>query len=221
MRAFDWQQGQHVTFLGTTGSGKTTFALNVLEKRTGSKIVLATKRKDEQLDALKRRGYREIRSVQDLLWDHRKHLFRPVIKSLTDTGPSAEFRHLLNTVFDAGYFTVYADEVRYLTDTLRLRQDMQVLWLQGRALRITIVAGTQRPAWIPLEAYSQATHLFFWRTKDRRDLDRVSDISGGIDRDLLRREIRRLPRYEALYVNTDTDQMFRTKVPKQLVKTRR
>lgn len=221
-----WRQGEHVTVLAPTEGGKTTLMLNLLApqhrrpKRDGFVIVAATKRRDEQLDALKRKGFYETRGMDYMLWDRTKHLFRPPLESLTDTAQQAEFARLLETVFKQGKITLYADEVRYLTDILRLKRHMEVLWLQGRALRITIVAGTQRPSWIPLEAYSQAKHLFFGRSTDERDLKRVSDIGGGIDRDVLRRDIRKLPEYQFLYVNVKTDEMCRTQVPKELATIR-
>lgn len=225
-RLMKWRQGEHVTVLAPTEGGKTTLMLNLLApvgkrpKRDGFVIVAATKRRDEQIDSLKHRGFYETRGMDYMLWDRTKHLFRPPLESLSDLGQQREFARLLETVFRQGRITLYADEVRYLTDTLRLRRHMEILWLQGRALRITIIAGTQRPAWVPLEAYSQAKHLFFGRSTDERDLKRVSDIGGGIDRDVLRRDIRRLPMFQFLYVNTKTDEMCRTQVPKELATTR-
>ena len=86
--------------------------------------------------------------------------------------------------------------------------------MQGRALDLSLVAGTQRPAWVPLEMYSQATHVFFWRTSDRRDLDRIGGL-GAHDPQTIRAVVRNLRKHEALYVNTRTGALVRTTAPER------
>lgn len=49
LRVFAWRQGEHVAFIGPTGSGKTTLALGLLTKRQYITI-LATKPRDTTLD---------------------------------------------------------------------------------------------------------------------------------------------------------------------------
>lgn len=216
-RQLRWRQGEHLTLIGANGTGKTTLALLILGLRRFV-IVAATKRKDEQLDKLKKRGFVEVKSWTELVyyWDSQRFLYRPRLKSLSDYSQAQGFRELLDGVFNTGNITFYADEVRYLTEQLGLKRDMQVLWLQGRALKITIVAATQRPAHIPIEAYSEATHLFIYRLTDRKDLQRITEISGGVDHALIKHEVTRLPRYQTLYINTRTGDLIRTMVPKSL-----
>jgi len=217
-REFRWRQGDHVTFLGQTECGKTTFALNVLDRRAYH-VILVTKRKDPQLDRLKKRGYIEVKEWNEIIPElGNRWLLRPPLNSLDGASQQRCFYDALNGAFRTGKWTVYADEVRYLTDTLKLRNQMEILWLQGRTLKLSIVAATQRPAHIPLEAYSQASHLFFWRTTDDRDLRRVSEIGGTVDGKKIRQEIPRLRNHEALYVCARNGQLLRTKVPKELVK---
>ena len=120
------------------------------------------------------------------------------------------FRSALVDIFTAGNWCIYADEVRYLTNNLGLTTEMETLWLQGRSLGISIVVSTQRPVSIPILAFD-ANHLFIWRTTDRRDIITASEFTGTAQ-DSARYTIPRLPRHEALYIETRTGRMVRTKV---------
>lgn len=210
-----WRQGEHITVIGGTGSGKTTLALNLLHIRSYV-MILATKKKDEQLDALRKKGYHEVRALGELLSERPKVIYRPTMRRLDKAEQVDAFKEALDYVYDVGRWCLFADEVRYLTHTLRLSGEMELLWLQGRSLKISIVAATQRPFHIPLEAYSQATHLFLYRDNDARNIKRLSEISGDVDHAMIRSEIQRLPRYHALYINARDGAAFRTMVPKQL-----
>ena len=62
--------------------------------------------------------------------------------------------------------------------------------------------------------YSQATHLFFWRTTDRADLGRIGGL-GGIDPTLIRMRVAKLRGHECLYVNTRTGELLVTKADRR------
>lgn len=207
---FVWKQGEHISLIGPTGTGKTTLALRLLPRRDYVAI-LATKRNDPALDALRKEGYKRIRqwpppSLQNrvLLWPH--------IRQMSDTQTqSVVFRHCLANVFSVGSWTVYLDEVRYVSDNLGLKSELELLWLQGRSLKVSLVAATQRPASVPLLVYDQATHLFFWRDNDEANLKRIGGI-GWQSSKLIRETVARLPLHEVLYVNTRTGELLRTRV---------
>jgi hypothetical protein len=61
-------------------------------------------------------------------------------------------------------------------------------------------------------AYDQATHLFFWRDNDRRNLDRIAGL-GGVDPQLVKDTVGRLALHEVAYVNTRDGQVLRTMPP--------
>lgn len=223
-RTFRWNQGDHLTALGATRSGKTTLLLELIERHRAAVVALATKRRDPQLDALiKRKGrdkWHRIDSWDRMMSERPRVLLRPRLTSLTDRNQRYVFKQALDSIFATGYYCVFADELRYLTQQLGLRQEWEVLLMQGRTLKITVVTAAQRPAWVPLECYSQATWIIFWRTTDRRDIDRISDITGSVDRDLIRHDIRRLRPHEALVVNRDTGQVFRILMPADVARQR-
>lgn len=207
----DWQQGEHVTLLGHTGSGKTTLARHLIQKRS-HKLVFATKPRDPNIDVFKRDGFHLTRTWPVDPRIKRNVLFWPKIERTSDIGAQAEaIGRCLQSVYRTGGWCLYFDEVRYITDTLGLQRPLEVIWLQGRALKLSVLAGTQRPAWIPREAYSEASHLFLWRSTNRYDLKRLEDASN-VDTKELTPILRNLPKHDVLYLNTRDGSMTRTRV---------
>jgi len=70
---------------------------------------------------------------------------------------------------------------------------------------------TQRPAFIPLAFYDQATHLFVWRDNDRRNRQRLGELAGNASA-VVQREVAGLARREVLYLHKDTGYRVRTTV---------
>jgi energy-coupling factor transporter ATP-binding protein EcfA2 len=207
-----WAQGEHVSLIGHTGCGKTTLAAQIIPMRRYI-IVLATKPRDEVIDTMRAEN-RDFVIVNK--WPPADHLERVIYWPKVDRiGDPQNLRpkvhDCLATVYYSGGWCLYIDEVRFIADQLKLKSDLDSLWLQGRAMGISLVAGTQRPAWVPLEMYSQATHLFLWQESDKRNLRRLGEI-GGVDTDTIMRTVYNLPKYDVLYVNARTRDMFVTNV---------
>jgi hypothetical protein len=214
LAGFEFEQGQHVTMVGATGSGKTTLALKLLEYREFM-IVLATKNRDESLyPKLRSKGY-VLTDQADPDWHQTpKVIFRPKLESPSGEAKEQQkeaFQRILVNVFNEGGWSLYGDEIRYLSDNLGLRVELETLWLQGRSNGTSIIVATQRPVSIPVIAFESATHLFLFRMTDQANIQRASEF-GGADTDLIRHTLPRLPRYEVLYVDTRTGDMLRTKV---------
>jgi len=119
--------------------------------------------------------------------------------------------NMLQSLYVTGGWTVYLDEVRYVTQYLKLAPAVELLWQQGRSLNLSIMAATQRPRHIPLSAYSQATHLFLWRDNDEENIRRLSGL-GAADKVTVQFAVMNLAKHEVLYVNTRTGELYVTKV---------
>ena len=213
-----WRQGEHVSYIGPTGSGKTTLALAILPIRRYV-VALATKPADKTMDALVRSGWRKTDE-----WPPRRRLTsageRIVLwPKITDLSAATrgnqlmQIRRCLEDCYGQGGWTIFADELFYLGKQLGLNALLEAYWTQGRSIGLTLVGGTQRPAHVPLMAYDQATHLFFYRDNDEANLRRIGSL-GGLNSRAIRDTVAVLPKHHALYLNTRTGATAVTIAPK-------
>jgi len=212
-----WRQGEHVSLIGPTGTGKTTAMLGLLQQRRYV-CVLGTKPADETLSSLVQRGggYKRITAWPPPRVRERVVLWPRVTRASDLPRIAGIMRHALDEAFAEGGWCIAADEVWFLSHKLKLADMLETYWSQGRSIGLTLVATTQRPAWVPRMMYSQATHLFLWRDADRTNLDRIKDItSGALNSGDIRQIVGSLAKHEALYLNTRTGAMARTTAPKR------
>lgn len=78
----------------------------------------------------------------------------------------------LERVWQHGGWTVYIDELFYVTKMLGLGLMVERLLTQGRSKGISVVCGMQRPTGITRYAISESTHVvsFFLEGRDRKVL---------------------------------------------------
>ena len=227
----DFDQGDHVSILGPTESGKTYLGLEIIECRDFA-IFLATKKSDPLIEDMRRRGWRithdleiEERPVKRIVHGHevvekvpeRRVVFWPkpdeTKMALHDikTYQKEQMKDALTYVYHAEGWAVFADETIWLSDKLKLRDELEHLWYQGRTSNVSLIAAAQRPAWVPRAMYSQADHIFLFQTNDHNDLERLGDI-GGINIRRVQYEVMHLGHHEFLYVGTRTGVLLRSKV---------
>lgn len=211
---FQWLQGEHVALIGPTGQGKTTLLTSLLPLHPYV-VVFATKPRDESMQRLIRSGYVPIRRWQMMdPAQYPRRVLWPEANSLSSiVSQKAIFHDAFERIYREGGWTVAIDEMWYINNILRLEMDVKLYLLQARALGISLLAATQRPANVPLEIYDQSTHLFFWRDNDENNLRRLSGISFR-SADLIRNVVADLERFQVLYINTRTGEMYRTRSPK-------
>lgn len=212
-----WKQGQHVTTIAPTGQGKTVLNRHLLRRRDWV-VVLGIKNRDPELyGPFQAEGYKLVRKFDPEPppdEDSYRVLFVPQTDKHGTEGRAAKakpFRQALNDIYDAGRWTVYADDIQYMADQLRLAPEFEELWMLGRSEGVTVVASSQEPVDIPLQAYGQATHLFLFANPDLHRARRMAELTG-VNREVAQHTLMHLPKHEFLYINKDTRQMLRSKV---------
>lgn len=204
----NWNQGEHMTMIGTTGSGKTTLLKQLIGIRKYV-VIFGVKGRDSTMDDFIAAGYHRIQnwgmspvSSHLVLWPPVKGAGHTIVQKNI-------FIEAIDAIFREGGWCVVLDEASYLADTLGMEGNLKFLLQQGRSSGISVVGMTQRPAFIPLAFYDQATHLFLWRDNDRRNLQRIGELAGNA-RKLIEKEVADLRKREVLYIHKDTGFRVRT-----------
>jgi hypothetical protein len=216
---FVWRQGEHVTLIGPTGSGKTTLTNAILNKRSYI-LFFSTKQRDDTQAKLLTQGFKVAPTFDAIhpdigrYWVIKPKLSKKEVVSVRaiKARQATVFQDALMKAFRQGSWTIVLDEVRYLTGYLGLSDEVELVSLQGRSERVSLVCGTQRPRWVPLEVYANATHLFFWRNPDNGDINRVAELVGVADRRQIMNVVGNLPFHHVLYYNVQSGEMLTTVV---------
>lgn len=202
----DWPsqyaQDQHVTVIGPTGCGKTTLVTELIRCR-GHVVAAGVKHQDKTMERLVRKEH----------W-HRVNRWRdrPRTANRIALWPKADdldkvfelhrkvFGEMFRSIFKIGRWTIWLDELTYLSDHAGLKKMIRQMFILARSNKISLVSSAQRPAFVPLEAYSQASHLFLFKTGDERDLARVGALNGTSARQVAM-TVSQLPKHYFLHVN--------------------
>lgn len=221
---FDWKQDEHVGLIGPTGTGKSNLTYQILPLRQYV-TYFATKPRDKTLDKFaSQAGYKKIRNWpptkgrgpmkrEITAQEMPKRILWPDAGSLYSIDKQRDvFTRAVADIYAQGGWCVVWDEFWYMCTMLKLEQEARVFLQQARANFIPFVMGAQRPSRVPLELFDQATHLFFSRDNDERNLKTISGV-GWLASGPIRELVAGLERYQFLYINTREGWMYRTTAP--------
>lgn len=221
VKQLHWKQGEHFSLIGPTGLGKTTMLMNLLPLHPYV-VVFATKPRDSSMDKLINAGYLKMERWRSLdPKEYPRRVLWPNAMAMDSRELQKDvFHHAFEKIYREGNWTVALDETWWIDNELNLGSDIKVYLLQARSLGISLLAATQRPAWVPRELYTSSTHLMFWRTNDETDLRSISGI-GWRSAEIIKSTVADLDLFQVLYVNTRTGYMARTKCPENIPQMRK
>jgi hypothetical protein len=222
---FDWRQNQHVGAVGPTEQGKTNLIYHILERR---KYVtyFSIKTYDETLDAYathggyerieewppmrkrlgKSRPYTAAEMPRRLLWPDATELD-------SEQHQIVQFDNALKDIYSRGGWCTVLDDYWYIANILKFELHTKKFLANARSNYIPMVIAAQRPAGNRLvELFDQTTHLFFFRDNDEPNLKRISGV-GSLSSKAIQAFVANLEPYQALYINTRTGHMYRTRAP--------
>lgn len=176
-----WAQGEHVFINGQTGSGKTDLLLRLCDMRTYS-LVFVTKPRDAIFTTELAKPYRKVTEFKPGPGDRRLMLYGKRTKTTGDdvAAQQATFYNALMKAYHQGGWTLGIDETLWIGNRLRLGNDLGDMAFMGRALGVTVIAATQRPAHIPVIIPQSASHAFIGKTGRKSDLATLSELGGDV-----------------------------------------
>lgn len=226
LKNFRWREGEHITTIGPTGSGKTRLNRELLkyaplkENRGQFVVVLGIKNTDRELyGPFQRQGYEMVRQFD--AWPAEETVSRHVIYAPKSDKQGREglqerskrFQSALHDIEAAGGWTVYADDLGFMSEDMGLRTEFAVLWKVARSEGVELVGSATDPVGIPVAAYGNASHLFLFKNLDEYRAKRMAEFAG-VNREVAKDTILRLPDHEFLYINKSSGQMVRSMVIK-------
>lgn len=195
----NWLQGEHVLGVGPTGAGKTTLFQRLVTRRDFV-TVFATKKKDSSMERMIRAGYKRQEEWDGSYHDHIVLWPQGKTEEEVTFKQYHVFTDAIDKMYQQGGWTYFFDEVSYLTDFLSMDRRLRWLLQQSRSSHLSVVALTQRPAFIPLAFYDMPSWHVFWNDNDQTNLKRIQGI-GGVDGKVIREEVMDLGHREVLIIH--------------------
>lgn len=182
----NFRKAERSSFLGCSGSGKTTFAERVMSIYPYS-VVLDTKHD------LKWSGYRVFSDIDKLIkaadkeikndGAENRFLYRPERGFERDESYELQTK-LFEWIWDRKSRAVYIDEATQISTSTRICSSLFDLITRGRSRGISILSGSQRPSGLKQEFLSESENIYCFQLRLPADKEKVLKF-GNVDADLI------------------------------------
>lgn len=208
----------HHSIVAQTGGGKSYLIANgILKHATGARVLILDVKGDDPTyeevgQPIAKLPSRFARTFHDSISNAkpREHWYRLVVNE--DWGAARkQVAQALSQCYAEKDWIVVLDETRAFTDPrppgLNLSPLIEQLWLRGRSKRVSVIAATQGPRWVPRSFYEQAQFHWIGTVEDEDSQKRLREI-GGMEREHLW-DIKKLPKRHFVYTDRQEDDRFR------------
>lgn len=161
--------GQRAFIVGKTGSGKSTLARSIVSIVGESQPVIILDPKGE-FDP----------PFDCSLWDGksvvtgRNIIFRPDVFGAT----TEAYDVLFNAAWKKTNVAVYIDELYALERDNKYPELLRSIYTMGRSKKITVIAATQRPVFVPNYCISESEWFYFFRMNLASDQQKLAPMVG-------------------------------------------
>jgi hypothetical protein len=179
--------GEHVVFVGQNGSGKTTSAIVLLERCAYKAPVMVLDTKPES-DLEQLPGVIVNTPAEALASPEWCVIYRPDREFNNPIELDAFLSALYDQMRPSQY--VYIDETYHVVQGFKPGTGVADILMRGRKrvdprtgtdIRLSVLASSQRPRWIPLAFWTESRHFYAHYLKSRDDRMAVSTYTGWPD----------------------------------------
>ncbi len=195
--AWDPENTPHHSVIGLTGSGKSfLMAHGLLNMSKGDRVLIVDTKDYPKGEEISRIG-KPVKEFPKRAWyvgmarkkkEPMANWFRLRVSDNITTA-RAQVGEALHSAYAEGDWIVVIDELWDIVSTnkgvgLGLAPIYQKMMRKGRSRHVSVIAGTQNPAWMPGEFYDQASFAWIGSIRDERRQKRLLEIGGMSKADL-------------------------------------
>jgi len=174
------QRGERLLLIGQTGSGKSVLASQLIERAPAPVFVLDSKG-EPAVQSIEER----VHSMGQLRGMRREEapdyvLIQPSVEEVADPASLDEYVRIIHEWHTPA--TLYIDELYMMHNGGRAYPGLIGAYTRGRSAGLTLIGGTQRPAWVSRFALSESSAYIVFRIVDRTDKKRISEVIPGFDK---------------------------------------
>lgn len=160
--------------VGKTGSGKSRLALELVEELPLPILIVDTKYAKSLGDAANTREWEIVEKIPKKLKG--VVLWRPEPELLAD--PYAMDAEIDRLVHNHAICSIYIDELYQLHRNGRAGPGIIGLWTRGREMGFTVLAASQRPAWISTFCLTESDQYYIFTLTQLDDRKRLAESLG-------------------------------------------
>lgn len=165
---------------GSSGSGKTTVALALVDAMPSPRIILDTKRDPGIKKWAERNNIQFFEGLPDWKKIEDDLIVQPNPEEIAD--PDLIDQWLGNAFFCKWAPSIYIDEgYQSGASNRKLGVGVTGLWTRGRALGFCTLIGTQRPAWISSFVITESDHYYCMRLTDDKDREKMAGFMNNVE----------------------------------------